>query len=163
MRPWYRHILALPAARRLQVASAVIDRTVEAFDPPSAEAIADHHRRLIDRLRDATRAAADAARAEAGLGDPRAVAGEIAEALEDDPSWEADTLLIALLALVGPGELTAKRLIVALDGAYTSTLANTGMPDVTPEAERACEPGRRAIAFQKELLEQAASGWPAGP
>jgi hypothetical protein len=155
MKPWFERVEAMPAPARLRVASGVLDHTVAAYDPPYEQVVDDATRPLVDRILARTREAVAAGRGAAGLGDPQAVADEIGEALEADPTIEADSLLMALLALVGPGDLTADQLVTILSSAYHSTLANVADQPETDEEERSCPPCREAVAVQQRLLREA--------
>jgi hypothetical protein len=157
MQPWYERVTALSPRQRLAVALAAVDRTLAGYDPPLAELVDDATTLLVDRVRSGLRSAVAAGRTVPDIEDPEDVADGIAGAMAGGPAAEVDSLLMALLNLIGPDELSAEGLYLVLDGLYQSTLTNAEVPVWSEAAERGCEPCRAAVAVQQQLIAEVAS------
>jgi hypothetical protein len=158
MKPWYERVTALSPGQRLAVAAGALDRTLASYDPPFAALVDEHIGRLVDRVRAGVRSAVVAGRTVPDVDDPEALAGDIAGAIENGPVAEVDSLLMVLLNLVGPDELSPEGLYLVLDGLYQSTLTNAEVPVWSEAAERGSESCRAAVVAQQQLIAAVASG-----
>jgi hypothetical protein len=157
MQPWFERVAALSARQRLAVALGVVERTLAGFDPPFAALVDDGTCRLVDRVLAGLRSAVTAGRTVPDVEDPEAVAVEIVDAVEGVPAPEVDSLLMALLNLVGPDELSARTLYLVLDGLYRTALTNAEVPVWSEAAEVGWGPCRAAVAVQQQLIAAVAS------